>query len=302
MPMMNDNAQLGKAIREKYLPDALHHLYLVKAAYMQLWDEENRPYSRDIVEARFNKVAQELLNVPYHVFISSKLADNGQAVVTLKTIFNDCPIYYSTDGQMPHQGESTYAQPLTLSQSALIKALSYNEMHEPVESQQYVLIHKALGKLSKLNVEYGTYRPQYAAGGFNALTDGIIGGDSSADGTWQGYWGTDIDATIDFQKVTTLQSFETRFFQNCYDWIMAPKTVELYTSVDGTHFQLFRTLSVPNVDYRSGSNGVYPLQVNQLNLKTRYVRVVVKNGGPLPSWHHAAGNPSYLFADEFIFN
>lgn len=302
MPMLKDHEQLGKAIRDKYLPDALHHLYLVKSAYMQLWDEENRPYSRDIVEARFNKAAQELLNVPYHVFISSKLNDIDQAVVTLQTLFQDCPIYYTLDGRTPHQGEITYQSPLTLSQSALVKTLTYNDMHEPVESQQYVLIHKALGKLSKLNIDYGSYRPQYAAGGKQALTDGILGGDSYADGTWQGYWGSDIDAVIDFGKVTTLQTFQTRFFQNCYDWIMAPKTVELYTSFDGVHFQLFKTLSVPNVDYKSGANGVYPLLASSLNMKTRYVRVVVKNAGPLPSWHHAAGNPSYLFADEFIFN
>ena len=34
--------------------------------------------------------------------------------------------------------------------------------------------------------------------------------------------------------------------------------------------------------------------------KTRYLRVVVPNPGPLPSWHPAPGQPSYLFTDEII--
>ena len=33
---------------------------------------------------------------------------------------------------------------------------------------------------------------------------------------------------------------------------------------------------------------------------TRYLRVVVPNPGPLPSWHPAPGQPSYLFTDEII--
>ena len=35
-------------------------------------------------------------------------------------------------------------------------------------------------------------------------------------------------------------------------------------------------------------------------LTSRFLRVVVPNPGPLPSWHPAPGQPSYLFSDEII--
>ena len=31
-----------------------------------------------------------------------------------------------------------------------------------------------------------------------------------------------------------------------------------------------------------------------------YLRIVVPNPGPLPSWHPAPGQPSYLFTDEIV--
>nr|MCR5065730.1 hypothetical protein [Bacteroidales bacterium] len=32
----------------------------------------------------------------------------------------------------------------------------------------------------------------------------------------------------------------------------------------------------------------------------RHLRIVVPNPGPLPSWHPAPGQPSYLFTDEIV--
>ena len=32
------------------------------------------------------------------------------------------------------------------------------------------------------------------------------------------------------------------------------------------------------------------------------IRVVVPNPGPLPSWHPAPGQPSYLFTDEIVIH
>ena len=278
----------------------LKHLHQVKNEYMDIWDEESRAYSRDIVEHRFDDMAQELLNIPNHVFIHSELNDRGEAVVTLNTLFNDADIYYTTDGRKPSVGENPYNKPIVLSQSATVRALTTNAMGESVISERYVLTHKALGKISKLNSEYATYRQQYAAAGKIALADGLIGGSETyADGNWQGYWGQDIDVDFDFGKTTVINNFKTRFFQNIYDWIMSPNTVEIYTSKNGQDYSLFKTLKI-DVDYHSSSAGIYTVQSEDLNLKSRYVKVVIRNGGVLPEWHQAKGQPSYIFCDEII--
>jgi len=292
--------KLDRFTIESRLKQLVEQLHLVKKEYMLIWDEECRPYSRDIVEKRFDQAAQELMNVPSHVFITTELNENGQAVVTMRTLFNDRSIYYTTDGRTPQVGDKIYNGPFVLSQTATIQAVTQNEMGEPVVSERYVAIHKGLQKIAKLNSEFSTYRPQYAASGLNALADGIIGGKSYADGTWQGYWGHDIDVVFDLGKTTSLTTFRTRFFQDIFDWIMSPGSVEIYTSKNGRDFVLNRTLTVPNVSYSSSAKGVFSVECDNLSIKARYVRVVIKNGGNLPEWHQAKGQPSYIFCDEII--
>lgn len=292
--------KLDKSTIDAYVKAIVQHLHQVKNEYMIIWDEECRPYSRNIIENRFNQAAQELMNVSSHVFITTKLNDRGETVVTMRTLYNDRPIYYTIDGRNPQVGDQRYTGPFTLEQTATLRAVTQNEMKEPVVSERYVAIHKGLQKIVKLNTEYSTYRPQYAASGQNALADGIIGGESYADGTWQGYWGQDIDVEFDLDKTTTINTFRTKFFQDIFDWIMSPSQVEIYISKNGRDYSLFKTLSVENVNYSSSAQGVFGVQACDLGMKTRYVRVVIKNAGALPQWHQAKGQPSYIFCDEII--
>lgn len=281
------------------------HIQRVKMMYMQLWDEECRPYSRDIVEARYDALIQELNDLQYKPFIEVKRSEEGNTYILMRSLFDETapqPIYYSLDGRDPQRGENLYEKPLLLNQSALVKAMSRNAMGEDVVTEQFVLLHEGLFKISKLNSNYATYKSEYAAAGKDALADGKLGGDRYNDGNWQGYWGNDIDVEFDFGKKTTINHFKTRFFQNVQDWIMSPKEVQIFVSKDGENYQLHKTLEVPDVNYDSGIPIVYTLQDDNLNMKSRYVKVVVKNAGPLPQWHMSRGNDSYIFCDEMIFN
>ena len=298
---LQGNSQFSEQSIKTDIQETINLLHETKLTYMKLWDEECRPYCRNIVEGRYNQLAQELMDIPYHVVITSEHNAKNETVVTLHTLFNDQKIYYTIDGREPQLGEQ-YEKPFTISNSATVKAMTFNPFKEKVLSEKYILIHKALHKITKLNTAYSEYRPQYAASGKMGLADGIIGSESYLDGCWQGYWGNDIDVEFDFGKPTVIQEFRTRFLQNIHDWIMCPQTVEIYSSKDGINYQLHKTLTVPNVEYTAEKTGVFTLQVNDLNMKSRYVRVVVKNAGPLPSWHQAPGQPSYIFCDEMIFN
>ena len=283
------------------IQETINLLHETKLTYMKLWDEECRPYCRNIVETRYDQLAQELMDIPYHVIISSKQNEKNEVEVSLRTLFNDQEIYFSIDGREPQLGENYHA-PFVLSQSATVHAMTLNPFKEKVLSEKYILIHKALQKIAQLNTAYSEYRPQYAASGKMGLADGIIGSESYLDGCWQGYWGSDIDVEFDFGKTTAIHEFRTRFLQNIHDWIMCPQTVELYTAKDGVNYKLYQTLTVPNVEYTAEKTGIFTLQLQDLTIKSRYIRVVVKNAGPLPSWHQAPGQPSYIFCDEMIFD
>ena len=275
------------------------HLHSLKLEYLRLWDEENTDYSRDIVCARFDQLGSEVQELRQKIFITNDYRDN-KMYVTLRTLFKDRPIYFTVDGRIPSKGSNLYKRPFTIGRSCIVKAVSYNKWDEAVFSEQYLLFHKAIGKLKKLNTRYSDYNAKYSGGGDNALTDGVLGSDETyADGHWQGYWGKDVDVNLDLGTSTAVKNITMRFFHNANDWILTPQTIEIYTSADGKEWQLAHTEQF-TPDFRDRGGFVRTLTIRNPKVTARHLRVVAKNPGPLPEWHLAKGNDSWLFCDEVI--
>ena len=275
------------------------HLHSLKLEYLRLWDEENTDYSRDIVCARFDQLGSEVQELRQKIFITNDYRDN-KMYVTLRTLFKDRPIYFTVDGRIPSKGSNLYKRPFTIGRSCIVKAVSYNKWDEAVFSEQYLLFHKAIGKLKKLNTRYSDYNAKYSGGGDNALTDGVLGSDDTyTDGHWQGYWGKDVDVNLDLGTSTAVKNITMRFFHNANDWILTPQTIEIYTSADGKEWQLAHTEQF-TPDFRDRGGFVRTLTIRNPKVTARHLRVVAKNPGPLPEWHLAKGNDSWLFCDEVI--
>lgn len=298
----------------------LQALFDLKREYLRLWDQENGDYERYIILNRYDNLAREVLELDRHVFATVEEASASPIpTVTLRTLHDDRPIYYTLDGSEPTAASTKYEGPFPLERSATIKAICYNEYGEGVISEQYLLSHLAMGAKIKLNTPYSTYKAIYSGGGNNALIDGQLGSNTTyADGHWQGYWGDSIDATIDFGKPTEIHEVTMRFMQNTFDWILAPTQIKVYASTDGKdwiivadqHFDLDphetgMRLKHYTVQLNSQFSCLAPKEtrpatkVEQI-LNSQFLRVVVPNPGPLPSWHPAPGQPSYLFTDEII--
>ena len=77
-----------------------------------------------------------------------------------------------------------------------------------------------------------------------------------------------------------------------------PSEVEFFISEDGKNFK-----SVGVVENEVAPDAedavVQELDINR-RMKARYVRMVATNPGPCPSWHVGAGEPSWIFCDEFV--
>jgi hypothetical protein len=80
---------------------------------------------------------------------------------------------------------------------------------------------------------------------------------------------------------------------------MAPETIEIYTSSDGTTWKKEHTEHF-TPDFRERGNIIRTDAIRDLKLNTRYLRIVAKNPGGLPSWHPAPGADSYMFCDEIV--
>ena len=286
-------------------------LFDLKRFYLNLWDQENGDYERYIVMNRYDDLAREVLELDRHVFMevrsSSQISNTSSTslpMVQLRTLYNDRPIYYTLDGSEPTASSTKYEGPFPLERSATIRAISYNEYGEGVISEQYLLSHLGMGAKITLNTKYSDYKAIYSGGGESALIDGQLGSNTTyADGHWQGYWGDSIDATIDFGKPTEIHEVTIRFMQNTFDWILAPTQVKVYASKDGKDWTLVADKSFPMDPRETGMrlrNYTVELDSSLITHHSSLLRVVVPNPGPLPSWHPAPGQPSYLFTDEII--
>ncbi len=142
------------------------------------------------------------------------------------------------------------------------------------------------------------YNSQYTAGGAPGLIDGIYGEKDWRKGAWQGYYGEDLVAVIDLKKEQEISGVFANFLQDQKPWIMMPKEVEFYGSIDGINYTLLGNVSH---DVPENYEGVI-IQKLELTLKqktkAKYVKVVAKNYGKLPTWHLSAGQNAYIFVDE----
>lgn len=277
-------------------------LQALKEMTCYLWNTESRAYSRDIVEARFDKIIQDINDTDKKVFINNELQD-GVPVISLKTVFNDKDIYYTTDGSEPNKDSKLYDEPFAIDHSCIVKAISYDESGNSVISERNILYHKGMGHLKSLNSPAGNYRPEYSGGGDDALLNGVTGSENYKDGNWQGFYGCDANIELDFGKAEVVNSLTINFMTNPFDWIMLPTRVRVYAfPIDATPDMpdtWVKTFTFDDKVPMSG-NHIFTKVLDLKGVKTKYLRVVIENPGLLPAGTPGAGYESWIFMDEII--
>jgi hypothetical protein len=141
-------------------------------------------------------------------------------------------------------------------------------------------------------------RPQYTAGGADALVDGLRGPREWRIGGWQGYQDADLDVVVDLGRVQRLRRAGAGFLQDVRSWIWMPALLTVSVSQDGVEYQEVAQLAPRRAsdDFELSIDDL----VAELDLPARYVRLSARNLGTIPDWHPGAGSQSFIFVDEIL--
>ncbi|HUV35455.1 MAG TPA: GH92 family glycosyl hydrolase [Patescibacteria group bacterium] len=223
-------------------------------------------------------------------------AFTGSAEIALGAAVNGARIHYTTDGSKPTDRSPVYVRPFTISASTTIRAFAALDGFPPSFSITGSFSKVPDGMAIELQEPYS---PMYTAGGDLALIDRIRGGSDFRTGSWQGYHGVDLDATVDLGAVRAIETIATGFLHDINSWIFMPSEVEYSVSVDGTAFTVVARLE-NDVPQDERDVVVRDFRCDGLHARGRFVRVRARSIGVCPSWHEGAGHPAWLFADEIV--
>ncbi|MCK7590846.1 family 20 glycosylhydrolase [Subsaxibacter sp. CAU 1640] len=258
-----------------------------------VWSKpENKNYD-DFVQRveHFHKRLDALgINYANHLYeIEGNLTANGYE---LKTLTNGKNIRYSLDGSEPNLDSKIYSNPIPINENTYIKATVFDDGTKLGNTfSQAINPHLAFGKKITLNVEPNK---AYSGSGATGLINGISGSDKRfGDKEWLGFWGDDVEITIDLGEEKQIQWIKTRFYDAQGQWIYAPKNIEI-TFDDGRRFPMR-----PDTSILHPKKSIKYVSI-VTNIKSRFLKIKVKNFGTIPEGKQGAGNKAWTFIDEII--
>ena len=191
-----------------------------------------------------------------------------------------------------------YSKPFTIFNACKISCIAFGENN--LKSQPSVGVYNKRDA-NKSIVSIGGYDNQYTGGGREALIDGAHGGQDFRTGGWQGYFGKNLEVSIDVGKPTEIQQIEIGVLQDIKSWIWYPKLVEAFG--ENTKGEWIKLGQVECTDQTQVyGNMTKKLKIDVLNFKSvSYQKIKIVGHSAfetIPDWHLGKGGKVWIFADE----
>jgi predicted alpha-1,2-mannosidase len=215
----------------------------------------------------------------------------GKTQVVLNTSEQDAKIYYAID----NYDFKLYEKPFTITEDAKVKLYSEKgELKSPVLTTPFYKIDPNLS--ITLESEYAN---QYSAGGNDALIDGIRSTKNYRTGSWQGYWNTDLVATVDLGRLKPINTISINFLQDQGAWIFYPTKVQCLVSKDNITFKALPS-KIIDASKRNSELEIKTVKFKIPMTEYKYLKIIAKKLGVLPQWHlgYPMDGRSWIFADE----
>ncbi len=220
----------------------------------------------------------------------------GSTRVELRSAEPGAQIRYTLDGSEPGAGSPIYGGPIEVGATTTVRFRA-ERPGRPTGAVQEAGF-RSLPAGVRLLWATAPHR-QYAAGGDDALIDGVRGGDDFRTADWLGYYGSDFDAMLDLGAERELRRLAVGFLQDQGSWIFMPRSVSFELSLDGALFAPAGT-ETNDVDERAAGAVRKDFAIAFAPRRARFVHVHAEAPLLCPAWHKGAGNRSFVFADELV--
>ena len=194
---------------------------------------------------------------------------------------------------------SSYSKPILITSSSEYGAALTRKDHKITGNWIYqkFSFNKATGKkITLINQPSANYP---GSGAFTLVNGVITENKLSQSSEWLGFLGKDLEAIIDLGRQETIKNIQLNVLKQEGSWIYLPASVEFLISQDGVNYNSQGKL-LPD----ASGNWPNERQISKKldNISARYIKVIAKNYGIIPSGQAGAGTPAWLFADEIEVN
>ncbi|MDC1105896.1 family 20 glycosylhydrolase [Prolixibacteraceae bacterium] len=252
----------------------------------------NKEYKR-YQEAGIN-YAKSAFNVNFKTAFNESQKVN---VISLNASSLTGDIYFTLDESEPSGRSMRYNKPITIDKTTTIRAIQIKDGKTVSKVTEItVYVHKASD--AKLT-HHTTPNSSYPDKERSLLNNCTLGTQTFTDGQWVGFYGEDMDITLEFDAVKEISSFQSRHLSNPGSWIFLPKSVTYEYSLDGEDYKTIQTIKNKFTKEKTPTYYDFPLVLNK-PIKAKYIRITAKNIKLCPNWHSGSGKPAWLFADEVI--
>ncbi|EAR00001.1 FN3 associated domain-containing protein [Maribacter sp. HTCC2170] len=256
-------------------------------------------HPKTVVEGQVDSELFKPTRLEPPIIIADKDFFKDSLQIELDYAFDDVDIHFTLDGSEPDAKATKYTQPILITESTLLKAVTVAEDYKPSKLSE--------SDFKRFKYDYAgialnkSPNERYKGHGAATLNDLKRGSTNFVDGNWLGFEGRHITATVELGKKETISTVSVGTLSSPEKWIFYPTGFNVWTSTNGTDFKLVKRHKVGTEKINTLTRFRF-FDVHIPPTQAKYVRVEVKSQLKNPSWHPNPGGKSWLFVDEIVLN
>ncbi|KAA9355050.1 glycoside hydrolase family 20 protein [Larkinella humicola] len=232
----------------------------------------------------------------YDVVAETRPQPDGSLQIALATQEETAEIRYSTDGSTPTDQSVRYDRPLNLTKPTTVKAVAVKNGIRIGDVQAWdFAVSKATGK--SIQLDTAPTRPKNAEP--STLIDGRYGTTIGYLEEMQNVVGVktaDLTATLDLAEPKSIQLVTIGLVKATAGAILLPRQIAVAVSDDGRTFRTVKTVSMDPTE--RGKKAIIRQTLTFEPVMCRYVRIMARNVGKVPTGMPQAGKEAWVMADE----